>query len=95
MTAKEICYVHPSKHPVLAKARSRFEKLSGFSFLGGLLEHENFQLVNYGVGGALRAHHDVSPFPFVSRLVHNYTTLLWCLNCEILMINTEIIRLGK
>ena len=68
MTAKEICYVHPSKHLVLAKARSRFEKLSGFSFLGGLLEHENFQLVNYGVGGALRAHHDVSPFPFVSRL---------------------------
>ena len=68
MTAKEICYVHPSKDPVLARVRQRFQRLVGFSFRGHLLEHENFQLVNYGVGGALRAHHDVSPFPFADRL---------------------------
>ena len=68
LTGKEICYVHPSRDPVIASVRRRFQQFVGFSFRGQLLEHENFQLVNYGVGGALRAHHDVSPFPFVSRL---------------------------
>ena len=32
------------------------------------LEHENFQVVNYGHGGSLKMHQDHSPFHFTRRL---------------------------
>ena len=38
------------------------------NFKDQFLEHENFQIVNYGHGGSLKMHQDLSPFHFVRRL---------------------------
>jgi prolyl 4-hydroxylase len=67
-TAKEICYVHKTRDLVVDGLVRRFELLTGTELRGQLLEHENLQLVNYGLGGSLRIHQDTSPFPFAARL---------------------------
>ena len=52
----------------MARIRRRYQLLTATQFRDQFLEHENFQLVNYGPGGSLRIHQDTSPFPFTSRL---------------------------
>ena len=67
-TAKEVCYINYKNSKSLRNIRERFQHLMNFKFKGQFLEHENFQIVNYGPGGTLKLHQDQSPFHFVRRL---------------------------
>ena len=64
----QVCYLHHKREILVAAIRQRFQLLTGVAFRGHLLEHENLQLVNYGVAGSLRLHNDISPFRFTARL---------------------------
>ena len=67
-TAKEICYVSHKRRKNINRIRQSFQLLMNTNFKNQFLEHENFQIVNYGHGGSLKMHQDHSPFHFVRRL---------------------------
>ena len=67
-TAKEICYINHRRSTIINKIRNRFQLLMNLKFKDQFLEHENFQVVNYGHGGSLKMHQDHSPFHFTRRL---------------------------
>ena len=67
-TAKEICYVSHKRHTIVNNLRKRFQLFMNLNFKDQFLEHENFQIVNYGLGGSLKMHQDHSPFHFTRRL---------------------------